>query len=191
MLEAVQANNQDDRIEQFKSYVTEALKGAEKMCSLETARARKAKEHVGQLNSTVSELREKLESRETEAEELRATISEAITSGENVDADIQKRSTLIAECQVIKDLIEDMLKTKIPAAQGTATMTDKLLKDALLSEMNKIRDEFQENEINQAAREIALMAKTFLGCVNECLREYPDILFERVPEVYLPDLHSL
>lgn len=180
-----------DRIEQFRSDVRQALEEAGKQCALEVARSRKAKEHVTQMIQTVEDLKEKLLSRESEAEELRETISEALARGENVDARIQKRGALLTEAQVIRELIEDMLKKKIPAAREVANNAERSPKGMLLGEITKIRDDFQEGEINQAAREFNGMIKVFSECVGEFINTYPDIMFQQVPGAYIPDFNRL
>ncbi len=172
--------------EAFREEVMKAFDGVAQVVDQTFDKVRAANDKVENLIATVASLEKQQVEKEAEAEALRGTIAEALMEGKDTDGLIQQRASLLAGAQVIKDLIVDTNRVKIPAAQQAAQTLSKAAANALIIELDKMKNHFQEKHISPMFFEVAGMVNVYLQCLQEFYGRYPGVSLPRDPVVSIP-----
>lgn len=182
----LKVKERQDPMEAFREEVKKALEKVAEDIAMDFVKAREAADKVESLIATVASLEQQQAAKEAEAEALRGKISDALLNGENTDEMIQQRASLIAGAQVIKDLIIDANRVKIPAAQQKAQALEKSSANHMMIELNKMRDEIQRKYIDPIGRELADMFGIYMECLQGFYGEYPGVMLPRDPVLTIP-----
>lgn len=173
-------------MEVFREDVKKALEKVAQTCAVDFVRAKDAADKVEGLIATVASLEQQQKTKEAEAEALRGRISDVLLNGENTDDLIHKRASFIAGAQVIKDLIVDANRVKIPAAEQAAKALEKVSSNHMMIELNKMRDEIQRKYIEPLGRELADMAEIYIQCLQEFYGKHPGVILSKEPALNIP-----
>lgn len=170
----------------FKMEVQGALAVVAEQIAPTIARWDEAKADLERLEKVAAEMEEGIRSKAAESDRLREAIAQALTDGKDASDLIRQRSTLIAEAHVHEDLVRDLKTVRIPAVQRTVQEHAKTSANQLKIELEKMRENFQNERIDPLFQELVEMCDAYLWCLREFYGRYPGVTLSRDPVLYIP-----
>lgn len=155
-------------------------------CSSEQKAADAALQKVQGLREKVEDLEATAADKQLEAEGLRAEITDLVAGGKDATKQISKRSALLAECQVIVDIIEDIREEKIPSAESEAQRKLEFFQEKAIKDLQSLKQTYQDR-ISQLAGDMANLVEAWGDVLDSFVNENGSLVKGKTGSPFVTD----
>ncbi len=158
--------NENAAVDTLKAEISKGFQTIIAGCASEQKAANKALQRVKDLNKKIEDLETSIQDKQAEAEALRGEITDLVAAGKDASKPISKRTTLLAEVQVLQDIIEDIREEKIPAAEGEACSKLGDFQGKAVNDLYTLRQTYQAR-ISQLAGDMADLIEAWSNVLDD------------------------
>lgn len=178
--------NQNAAVDTLKAEISKGFQTIIAGCAGEQKAATKAMQRVKDLQKKIADLETGIQDKQAEAEALRGEITDLVAAGKDATKLISKRTTLLAEVQVLGDIIEDLKGAKVLEAEAEAWGKLEAFQDKAVKELHELKKTYQDH-ISQLAGDMADLISAWSDTLDDFVNSNGSIVKGKTGSPFVTD----